>query len=64
MLSYYSYYSIGGYKDLFLGTNNNKEEATYYLPLLPVLEERAKNDVEIAKVVGELKSLPAIKQLS
>ena len=64
MLSYYSYYSIGGYKDLFLGTNNNKEEATYYLPLLPVLEERAKNDAEIVKVVGELKSLPAIKQLS
>ena len=64
MLSYYSYYSIGGYKDLFLGTNNDKDEATYYLPLLPVLEERAKNDAEIAKLVEELKSLPAIKQLS
>lgn len=64
MLSYYSYYSIGGYKDLLLGTSDNHEEATYYLPLLPVLEERAKNDSEIAKLVGELKYLPAIKQLS
>lgn len=64
MLSYYSYYSIGGYKDLLLGNSSNKEEATYYLPLLPVLEERAKNDAETAKLVVELKSLPAIKQLS
>lgn len=64
MLSYYSYYSIGGYKDLLLGNSSNKEEATYYLPLLPVLEERAKNDAETAKLVVELKSLPTIKQLS
>ena len=43
---------------MFLGTNNNKEEATYYLPLLPVLEERAKKDAEIVKAAGM--SIPEI----
>ena len=64
MLSYYSYYSVGGYKDLYLGSNAGKEKATYYLPLLPVLEERAKNDAEAARQAAELKQLPAISQLS
>lgn len=64
MLRYYSYYSVGGYKDFFLGTAQTDVEATYYLPLLPVLEERAKEDAEIAKTYESLKSLPSIKQLS
>lgn len=64
MLRYYSYYSVGGYKDFMLGDNESKDEATYYFPLLPVLEERAKNDTEIAKQVDELKRLPQISQLS
>ena len=49
MLRYYSYYSVGGYKDFILGTSEDKQEATYYLPLLPVLEERAKTDEDAAK---------------
>ena len=64
MLRYYSYYSVGGYKDFILGTNEDRQEATYYLPLLPVLEERAKTDVDAAKQVEELKDLPKIQQLS
>lgn len=64
MLRYYSYYSVGGYKDFSLGNSESKEEATFYFPLLPVLEERAKNDAEAAKKVADLKRLPQICQLS
>lgn len=64
MLRYYSYYSVGGYKDFILGTSEDKQKATYYLPLLPVLEERAKTDDNAAKQVQQLKNLPQIHQLS
>lgn len=64
MLRYYSYYSVGGYKDFILGTSEDKQEATYYLPLLPVLEERAKTDEDAAKVFDQQKDLPKIQQLS
>lgn len=55
MLRYYSYYSVGGYKDFILGTSEEKQEATYYLPLLPVLEERAKTDEDAAKLFDQQK---------
>lgn len=64
MLRYYSYYSVGGYKDFILGTNQSDVEATYYLPLLPILEERANDDIEVSKTLRYLKILPEIKQLS
>lgn len=64
MLKYYSYYSIGGYKDFILGDSESKAPSTFYFSLLPVLEERAKIDKETAKQVAKLKELPAIKQLS
>lgn len=64
MLRYYSYYSVGGYKDFILGTSEDKQEATYYLPLLPVLEERAKDDKDAAKLFDQQKNLPKIQQLS
>lgn len=64
MLRYYSYYSVGGYKDFFLGSNQSDVEATYYLPLLPILEERAQNDEDASKKFDSLKGLPRIQQLS
>lgn len=64
MLRYYSYYSVGGYKDFILGTNDSKQEATYYLPLLSVLEERAKDDTDASKQFEQLNKLPKIHQLS
>ena len=64
MLRYYSYYSVGGYKDFILGTSEEKQEATFYLPLLPVLEERAKTDEDAAKLFDQQKDLPKIQQLS
>ena len=64
MLKYYSYYSVGGYKDFSLGDSGSQDEVTFYFPLLPVLEERAQNDSKAAKQVADLKALPEIKQLS
>lgn len=64
MLKYFSYYSVGGYKDLILGDSESKNESTYYFSLLPVLEERAKSDSASVKQVAELKALPQIRQLS
>ena len=63
MLRYYSYYSVGGYKDFYLGSNTDQFEASYYLSLLPVWEKRAqeKDDSELQKKVDELKKLPSIK---
>ena len=64
MLRYYSYYSVGGYKDFILGTSASKQDATYYLPLLSVLAERAKEDAEATKQFEQLNDLPKIQQLS
>ncbi len=64
MLRYYTYYSIGGYKDLYLGSNEDNAESTYYLPLLSVLEGNANNDADAKKELESLKDLPPIFQLS
>ena len=54
MLRYYSYYSVGGYKDFYLGSNADQFDASYYLSLLPVWEKRAqeKEDAELQKEVA------------
>lgn len=64
MLRYYSYYSIGGYKDLYLGSNEDQAKETFYLPLLPILEEEAKTDSNARRQFDELNELPRIYQLS
>lgn len=64
MLRYYSYYSIGGYKDLYLGSDEDKAEATFYLPLLSVLKEESKTDENARRQFDELNELPRIFQLS
>lgn len=65
MLRYYSYYSFGGYKDFYLGSSEDSFDAVYYLPLLPVWEERAtkNNDSELTAKVAELKKLPMIEEM-
>lgn len=66
MLKYYSYYSVGGYKDMFLGNSEMKEKETYFLPLLPIWQKKAEenNDKDLEKKVNDFKSLPSIKILS
>lgn len=66
MLRYYAYYSVGGYKDFYLGSNADQFEASYYLSLLPILEKRAQEnaDLELQKKVDKLKKLPSIKVMN
>lgn len=66
MLRYYSYYSVGGYKDFYLGSNADQFETSYYLSLLPVWEKRAqeKEDSDLQKKVEELKKLPSIEVMN
>lgn len=62
MLKYYSYYSVGGYKDLYLGSSEDKVESTYYLPLLALMEDNTIQ--EDTNKVESLKSLPKIKLIN
>lgn len=64
MLKYYSYYSVGGYKEFFLGDFENNAEYTYYFPLMSILEDESKNTESVVERVEKLKSLPKIEQLS
>lgn len=64
MIRYFAYYSVGGYKDFFLGDNLSKHEYTYYLPLLPAYRKRAEQNPEYSKKVAELEKLPQIGLLS
>lgn len=66
MLKYYSYYSVGGYKDMYLGSSEMKDNDTYYFPLLPIWRKRAEdnNDVQLEEKVSEISKLPEIKILN
>ncbi len=66
MLRYYSYYSVGGYKDFFLGTSESSDVATYYLPLLGIQRKRAveTNDEDALKEVERQDELPKIYCIS
>jgi hypothetical protein len=62
MLKYYSYYNIGGYKDMFLGDSNMKTDKTYFLPLLPIWKKKASaGDSDLAAKVKSLEALTSIK---
>lgn len=62
MLKYYSYYNVGGYKDMFLGDSSMMADKTYFLPLLPVWKKKASaGDKELATKVEVLETLPSIK---
>lgn len=65
MLKYYSYYNVGGYKDMFLGDSTMTSESTFYLPLLPVWKKKAEaGDVSLAEKIESLEKLPKIKILT
>ncbi len=64
MIRYYAYYSVGGYKDMYLGNSDMKEKATFYLPLLPVMSKKAVSDPSLIKTIESLENLPKINILS
>lgn len=65
MLKYYSYYNVGGYKDMFLGDSTMSYESTFFLPLLPVWKKKAEaGNVSLAEKIESLEKLPKIKILT
>ncbi|MBQ8778147.1 MAG: hypothetical protein IJZ49_00340 [Alistipes sp.] len=62
MLRFYTYYSVGGYKDLYLGNSEMDDEFTYLLPLLAIQKKRAETDSDerLLERVKHLDALPKI----
>lgn len=49
MIRLYAYYSCGGYKDMYLGSSDTATSPSYFLPLLPVMRKRGRED-EVEKI--------------
>lgn len=65
MLKYYSYYNVGGYKDMYLGDSSMKDNETYYLPLFSIWKKKsASGDTEAETKVKLTEELPKIQLLS
>lgn len=65
MLKYYSYYNVGGYKDMFLGDSSMNVQETYYLPLLAIWKKKAASgDSDAESKVKSAESLEKIQLLS
>lgn len=67
MIRYYAYYNHGGYKDFYLGNQEENIKSKFFLPLLAVheqsLEDNPDND-ELRKQVEHQKQLPKLVVLS
>ena len=66
MIKYYAYYNHGGYKDFYIGSIQDKDEAKYFLPLLAIHEQTLidnPND-ELMKEVRRQEQLPKLVVLS
>lgn len=61
MIRIYGYYSVGGYKDMYIGSSQDKDELRYFLPLLPVMRRR-KTNADI-KALAWQEKLPQIELL-
>ena len=46
MIRYYTYYSCGGYKDLYIGSDTDQIDASYFIPLLNVWKKSDKPGME------------------
>lgn len=61
MIRFYTYYSCGGYKDMYLGTDDNSSGYTYYLPLLPIwIKNNKPSDADKIAKVENLKKIGII----
>lgn len=61
MIRIYSYYSCGGYKDMYVGECTADSSPTYFLPLLPIMKNKTNPDVV---KINQLESLPRIELLT
>ena len=58
MIKLYSFYSVGGYKDMYMGLLNAESSSAYYLPLLSIMRKRGL--AEEASKIAELDKLDKI----
>lgn len=66
MIHYYSYYSVGGYKNMYLGNSGMSVSKAYYFPLLSYEKSQAEknNDADLMVKVKRQEQFPAIHILS
>lgn len=67
MIKYYAYYNHGGYKDFYLGSQEEDVKSKFFLPLLAVHElslSENLDDTELKNQVERQKSLPKLIVLS
>lgn len=67
MIRFYAYYNHGGYKDFYVGTQDETVTSKYFLPLLVVHESTLKDEPgneELRQLVEHQKQLPKLVALS
>lgn len=54
MIKYFTYYSFGGYKDIYVGSDSNSADASYFIPLLNVWKksDKPENVEKLAKAAS------------
>lgn len=62
MIRYYTYYSCGGYKDLFIGSDVDQADASYFIPLLNVWKKSDKPGM--AEKIKRAESVQHVKLIS
>ena len=63
MLRYYTYYSVGGYKDLYLGNSEMNDDFTYYLPLLGLQKRRAESNGDLI-LIQKVRTLDSLSKIN
>ena len=67
MIKYYAYYNHGGYKDFYVGAQEEDVKSKYFLPLFAVHEhslEENPDDEELRNQVEHQRNLPKLIVLS
>lgn len=62
MIKYYTYYSCGGYKDIYIGSDQDTAEASYFIPLLNVWKKS--NQPESAKKIAMAESVQHVELIT
>lgn len=62
MIKYYTYYSCGGYKDIYIGSDQDTADASYFIPLLNVWKKS--NKPESAKKIAMAESVQHIELIT
>lgn len=62
MIRYYTYYSCGGYKDIYIGSDQDTADASYFIPLLNVWKKS--NKLENISKIERAESVQHVELIS